>query len=82
MIKFKNAIESYTGSSISKVEVVQDPQVSDTYAVRGYCSDGYIQDYLLVHINSNMTIDELTNHIEECEFTTWPPKSGTLKFFL
>ena len=55
----------------NKVEVVPDPQVDGTYAVR-------------VHrASDNYTFDLLWNRgaFDEIDFETWPPKSGNLKFF-
>ncbi len=57
----------------NKIEVVPDPRVDGTYAVRVY-----IKKY-------NVTFDLLWNRgaYDELEgFTTWPPTSGDLKFFL
>lgn len=57
-----------------KVEVVPDPQVQGTFAVR-LTRSGYRK--------KPETIDLLWNRGEydEVEFETWPPKSGNLKFF-
>lgn len=54
----------------NKIEVVPDPRVDGTYAVRVYRKD--------------FTFDLLWNRgaYDELEgFTTWPPTSGDLKFF-
>jgi hypothetical protein len=54
----------------NKIEVVPDPRVDGTYAVRVY--------------SNNFTFDLLWNRgaYDELEgFTTWPPTSGDLKFF-
>ena len=55
----------------NKIEVIPDPRVDGTYAVRVYRSDdGY-------------TFDLLWNRgaFDEVEFSSWPPNSGNLKFF-
>jgi hypothetical protein len=55
----------------NKIEVIPDPRVDGTYAVRVYRSDdGY-------------TFDLLWNRgaFDEVEFSSWPPLSGDLKFF-
>jgi hypothetical protein len=55
----------------NKIEVIPDPRVDGTYAVRVYRSDdGY-------------TFDLLWNRgaFDEVEFSSWPPVSGNLKFF-
>ena len=54
----------------NKIEVVPDPRVDGTYAVRVY--------------SNNFTFDLLWNRgaYDELEgFTNWPPTSGDLKFF-
>ena len=57
----------------NKIEVFPDPRVDGTYAVRFYRK------------SDNFTFDLLWNRgaYDELEgFTTWPPTSGDLKFFL
>ena len=58
--------------SENKVEVVPDPRVDGTYAVRVYRKE------------DNVTFDLLWNRgaYDELEFTNWPPTSGDLKFFI
>jgi hypothetical protein len=55
----------------NKIEVIPDPRVDGTYAVRVYRSE---DDY---------TFDLLWNRgaFDEVEFSSWPPVSGDLKFF-
>ena len=55
----------------NKIEVVPDPRVDGSYAVRVYRSD------------DRYTFDLLWNKgaYDELDFTTWPPTSGDLKFF-
>jgi hypothetical protein len=56
----------------NKIEVVPDPRVDGTYAVRVYRK------------SDDVTFDLLWNRgaYDELEgFTTWPPTSGDLKFF-
>lgn len=55
----------------NKIEVIPDPRVDGTYAVRVYRSE---DDY---------TFDLLWNRgaFDEVEFSSWPPVSGNLKFF-
>ncbi len=59
-------------NSENKVEVVPDPRVDGSYAVRVYRS------------SDNATFDLLWNRgaYDELEFTSWPPTSGNLKFFI
>jgi hypothetical protein len=58
-------------NSENKIEVVPDPRVDGTYAVRVYRSD------------DDVTFDLLWNRgaYDEVEFSSWPPVSGNLKFF-
>ena len=56
----------------NKIEVLPDPRVDGTYAVRVYRK------------SDDVTFDLLWNRgaYDELEgFTTWPPTSGDLKFF-
>jgi hypothetical protein len=59
-------------NSENKIEVVPDPRVDGTYAVRVYRSD------------DDVTFDLLWNRgaYDELEFSSWPPVSGNLKFFI
>jgi hypothetical protein len=59
-------------NSENKVEVVPDPRVDGSYAVRVYRS------------SDDVTFDLLWNRgaYDELEFTSWPPTSGDLKFFI
>jgi hypothetical protein len=56
----------------NKIEVVPDPRVDGAYAVRVYRKE------------DNYTFDLLWNRgaYDELEFTSWPPTSGNLKFFI
>jgi len=56
----------------NKIEVVPDPRVDGSYAVRVY------------RRSDNVTFDLLWNRgaYDELEFTSWPPTSGNLKFFI
>jgi hypothetical protein len=59
-------------NSENKIEVVPDPRVDGTYAVRVYRS------------SDDVTFDLLWNRgaYDELEFSSWPPVSGNLKFFI
>ena len=56
----------------NKIEVVPDPRVDGSYAVRVYRRE------------DDITFDLLWNRgaYDELEFTNWPPTSGDLKFFI
>jgi hypothetical protein len=55
----------------NKIQVVPDPKVDSTYAVRVYRD------------NDNEEFDLLWHHggYDEVDFNEFPPKSGDLKFF-
>lgn len=80
-------IESYTGKKVTDINVILDPKVSRTFAMRVTIEGhSYPLDMLIVGGNMETGIAEATpeviaENLEECEFETWPPKSGSLKFF-
>jgi hypothetical protein len=77
----KSGIEYYSSSRVKRVSVVEDPLVTDTYAIR--CYIGKIKfDFLIVGFKQSMTKKEIADNLEECEFESFPPESGSLKFFL
>jgi hypothetical protein len=78
--RLKEVIEYYTGKKITKLSVVADPQVSDTYAMQ--CNFGKrICTFLITRFNSRCTAEEGADLLEEVEFESWPPCSGRLQFF-
>lgn len=74
--KFKEAIEEYTGKKVKRIEFIEDPKVDGTYAIR---SDKK-EEWLIVHYKPIWTAEEASHHLEESEFTKWPPVSGELQF--
>jgi len=78
--KFKEAIEAYTGFRVTSIKVIEDPQVSETYAIRTKIENEN-QDWLLVHYKEEWTQKQIEMNLEECEYETWPPVSSSLKFF-
>jgi hypothetical protein len=67
-------LSEYTGRRIlpTKVDVVPDPKVEGVYAVRVRGSRPF------TCLIANWDVEQ----VEDCEFTTWPPVSGALKFFV
>ena len=78
---FKASIESYSGDRVKTLKVYPDPQVMGTYAIRTSFETGEVQDGLICHYNPAWSVDETAGNLEECEYESWPPKSGGLKFF-
>jgi len=78
----KEAVEYYLGQSCSKVEIFRDPQVEGTYAIKIFFDDGNTEDMLIVGFDNADSIEEISEKLEECEFGSWPPTSGSLKFFV
>ena len=76
----KKGIESYTEGTIDKILVYPDPQVAGTYAIRTTIGKR-VSDWLVCNLPSDATVGVVVDYLEECEFETWPPKSGDLQFF-
>lgn len=79
--KVIDGIEKYTGERPKSIEIAIDAKVKGTYAIRSKTKNKTYLYWLLVGVDNNWTADDVCNNLEECEFTTWPPISGQLKFF-
>ena len=79
--KIKKAIELYMDKSVEAIEVLEDPQVKGTYAVRTEHMENIVLHWLIVRIDNNYSVKQISNLLEEVEFGVWPPISGRLKFF-
>lgn len=68
------AIKDYLGhDELKDLEVVPDPGVPGTFALRATLSDRTL-DFLV----SGVGLDKVrAADLEECEFTKWPPTRGT-----
>lgn len=83
----KAGIESYTGYPVCDVKRVHDPKVAGSMAIRckiapGRASSGEQLDFLIGgDAPALKTPEDIAEHLEECEFETWPPRSGGLRFF-
>ncbi len=78
----KQGIELYTGFIVASLEIVPDPKVADSYAVRAKMEGEVVQDFVL-HAGWNapgregkVTPTDVMNNLEECDFASWPPCSG------
>lgn len=83
----QDGLEEYTGRKVKSIKVRQDPLVAGTWAARAVMADDDQQiDFFCVgnHMPksvSQCTPEELTEYIEECEFSSWPPPIGPIRFF-
>ena len=76
----KKTIEHYTGEKVSSIKIKKDPQVPGAYGIRVEI-EGEIFDYLLTsQFSKSLKPEDLAEVLEECEFESWPPKSGSLLF--
>jgi hypothetical protein len=70
------------------IQIVPDPQVTGTYAVQftdeeNADTEGGVVQLLFVTGLEEGTINEvLEATLEEVEFESWPPQSGSLRFFV
>lgn len=62
----------------NRIEVVPDPKVDGTFAVRVYRKKDNLTFDLLWNRGA---FDEISSDENETGFSTWPPISGNLKFF-
>ena len=66
------AIETYTGRELERLECAPDPNVAGCYGLRAWFEDGEVADFVVKGVAlRSVTEDDL----EEVEFTTWPPTS-------
>lgn len=66
------------------IQVVEDPQVDGTFAVRftDNARDFPVVDLLFVTGHEEGSVaEQLEATLEEVEFSSWPPMSGALRFF-
>lgn len=78
----KAGIEEYAGATVESMQVHADPQVTGTYAIRTrYKGEKEYCDWMITRYNTVKTAKEIAEMLEECEYASWPPKSGSLKFF-
>lgn len=70
----KEAVRFYTGRRVKKIEVVIDPRVEGTYAVRAKVrKDGEVK-FLVTGWDGKRNLDPFLD-MEEVDFLTWPPIS-------
>lgn len=81
-VALKAGIEEYAGATVESMQVVADPQVAGTYAIRTrYKGEKEYCDWMIIRYFSVLSAKQISKMLEECEYASWPPKSGSLKFF-
>ena len=71
-------IKDYTGEKVISLALHQDPNVDNTYALRAALGNGTSLDFLLVGGSlklAHATATQISNLLEEVEYTAWPPNS-------
>lgn len=92
----KAIVENYTERQWDTVQVHPDPKVPGTFAIRAMvCGKSRIvergkvvqkaeparqQDFLIIGWLPSMSTELAARLLEDCDFETWPPVSGKLKF--
>jgi hypothetical protein len=79
------AIADYTGREVVEVECVPDPKIAGTYAYRAtLLADGPLRAVpeQLQFLTVGVSLHKVTYaDLEEVEFESWPPESGTKASF-
>ncbi len=85
---FSQGITEYTGRVLTDLLMYEDPIVDDTYALRASFEDGLVVDFLIRGSSSRvpggckrMTSTQVVDNLEECMFDSWPPKTGSVRFW-
>lgn len=82
--QFKAAIEAYTEQSVSEVKFHEDPVVAGTWAARATLAEGEV-DFLLIaaEVPGGWQAEPsvLAMHLDECQFTAWPPQVHRPRMF-
>lgn len=82
----KNCVEHYTGEKANIVDWMADPKVPNAFAVKAEILAKNFDNpiyFLFTNFGMKTPVDEAAQeHMEEVEFSQWPPTSGELRFFL
>ena len=71
-------IKDYTGEKVTSLQVHEDPSVDNTFALRATLGNGTTLDFLLVGASKNLSqcgATQISELLEEVEFTSFPPKA-------
>lgn len=70
--EIKNIVELYIGEKVNQIDVVQDPNNSNYFALRVNFGKNDVRNYIYFIIQqSNGKCDR--DSLEEVEFESWPP---------
>lgn len=85
--RITKAVADYTGEEPATIQIEADPKVSGVYAVRATFEGGdYPVDFLWNRHEADQAegiagMSPDAEVLEEVEFESWPPASGSPKFF-
>lgn len=65
------AVTKYLGTEPSRIDIVDDPRIEGSYAIKASVKRASKPIYFLFRQGAELTADD----IEEVEFRTWPPES-------
>lgn len=83
-------IEEYTGRVVKSIERHDDPQVVGSIAIRATLHrdvtsmgdvDAVVDFLISAQAPALITTEDVASHLEEAEYTSWPPTSGKISFF-
>ena len=79
----RQGIELYTGRTVDEVRRHPDPQVAGAMALRAtFVGDVDYLDFLIgADARALRTPEDVEAELEECDFGSWPPRSGSPRFF-
>lgn len=80
----RSILGQYTEHTLGELKVRRDPNNLDLVAVRAHIApkgaQEWIQQDFLIDLSSG-DMEEILASIEEVEFTSWPPTSGSPRLF-
>lgn len=74
--KIWTAVELYTGLKAKSIDIVEDPVVAGTVAVRARIERLPDFHFLIQGGEPRATVSWIRENLEECEFRSWPPTSN------
>lgn len=79
----KRGVELYTGETVEDIKRHWDPRVEGAFALRVVLKGQKTPIFFLVdaHAKKLATPEDVDSELQDAEFESWPPKSGSHKFF-